>query len=508
MKPANHRLSSALLLLVFASLACQLTSPTPASWSGTPTAAARAATNTAMALTLSAAIEEPLPATPTPEPESPLSSPTPQSTAPAIGPWLVFPAPDGEQITAYDLETGTSRTFDLPAPVILSDLKDSRPPDGQHLIVRAGSALNTDELALYQLGLLSGEVSKVTPLLSINVQRKIVNQEGTQAFDTLHAVTRPGNLVWSPDGRFLAFTAALDNNSSDLYLLDVEKDRIDRLNGVYSHSASPFWSPGSNWLVSVEKGIVGTDQEWRAEVVSGLQIPGYTSQNTFYLPPAGSQAEIFVGWANAQSFISYSQTAEGAQYLRQMNVDTYKQGVIWPGALIMAALDPVSGALAFVIESEAAAAQGLLGGIYLLGTGSSTYALQRAGEWTALKWDSGGRFFALGSQGVYAFSPTGEGFLLSDESWASISPNGNWIVAGGDGNDFPAGVRLYQSASGNRLQSLTDFKADTVLWGPDSKSFFLMAEGTLYRLSFPGFDLETLLTGFPVDLPTDLLWLD
>ena len=113
---------------------------------------------------------------------------------------------------------GVTLEISLPEPIIVSDLVNGLSPDGHTLIVRAGSPLNTDEFALYRIDLPSTTVTKLTPLLSLTVQRKIVNQEGTRAFDTLRAVSREDGLAWSPDGTYLAFTAALNVTSSDLYL--------------------------------------------------------------------------------------------------------------------------------------------------------------------------------------------------------------------------------------------------------------------------------------------------
>jgi Tol biopolymer transport system component len=76
-------------------------------------------------------------------------------------------------------------------------------------------------------------------LLSLPLQRQVVNQEGTRAADALEVVTRPDGLAWSPDGRFLAFNAALNNDNSDLYVLDTLNDRIDRANRFLSQNTSP-----------------------------------------------------------------------------------------------------------------------------------------------------------------------------------------------------------------------------------------------------------------------------
>lgn len=505
MKPAKNKWVLAALLMGVAGLACRLTSPTPASWSGTPAAEARQATNTAFALTQNTRIglgTEVL-TTRTPTVLPPTS--TPQPTAIPDGPWLVYPAVDAATLQAYDLDAKTAVEISLPEPIYTGDLGRGISPDGHTLVVRAGSPLNTDELALYQIDLPSGAVTQLTPLLSLTVQRKLVNEEGTRAFETLEAVTREDGLAWSPDGRYLAFTAALDNNSADLYVWNLEKGLVERLNGLYSQGVSPFWAPGSNWLISQE---LEAENGWHAEAVSGLRVPGYNGQNTLYLPVRGSLEEVFVGWANAQSFISYSQMETGPTALRQVNVDTYSVGLVLPGDFNLVALDPDSKALALVLDEAQAAEQGLLGGVYLLRSGSAAFELQQVGNWSALRWDSGGMFVASGAQGVLAFTPEGERILLSEESQLRISPSGNWMIGWGDGELQGSGARLYQSPSGNCLQNLTDLQVTAVYWQPDSKAFFMLAEGDLYRVAFPSLNLEEVTGGYPVGQTLEMIWVE
>ncbi|MFN2304795.1 MAG: hypothetical protein ACK2TV_13780, partial [Anaerolineales bacterium] len=362
---ARFKFSLMIITLIISGITCQVISPTPASWSGTPTAKIIAATNTSFARTQQAAAEDNAVMTPTTVPTQPII-PTPRPTVTADGPWLVYPAPGGDGVQAYDVEAETILEITLPEPIYTADLQAGLSPSGKRLIIRAGSPLNTDELALYEINLPSTEVTKLTPLLSLTLQRRIVNQIGTLANQTFDVVTRPDGLAWSPNGRFLAFTAALDNDSSDLYVFDTLNDRIERLNGVYSQNTSPFWSPGSNWLVSQELGNLANTEGLRSEVVSGLRVPGYDDQNSLYSPPLGSLNEVFVGWINASNFISYSLTDEGPHLLRQVNVDKPSEKVIFEGFFDGVAFDPYSGSLAFYLNNENALVAGLVDGLYLL----------------------------------------------------------------------------------------------------------------------------------------------
>ncbi|MDY6873491.1 MAG: hypothetical protein SVR81_05935 [Chloroflexota bacterium] len=506
MKRFRFILAGLFCSMALTGLACRLTSAAPASWSGTPTAEARNATNTAFAGTLNAEVSEaPEPLTsPTPTPDN--STATPQPTVAQDGPWLIFPGLTSDMIQSYDIDAGSLMEISLPEPVITTDLVNGLSPDGQTLIVRAGSPLNTDELGLYRVDLMTGKTSQLTPLLNLDVQRKLVNETGTRAFDTLRAVTREDSLAWSPDGRYLAFTAALNTTSSDLYIWDPEKEQINRLNGLYSHSASPYWSPASNWLVAQDLGDYNQETGWRVEAVSALQIPGFNNQSTLYLPVVGSIGEVFVGWLNAQSLMSYSMTVEGPKMLRQVNLETHKSTVHLAGSLMQAASDPASGAFTYALDAESAAEANLIGGVYLVLPGSASPNLVRAGAWPSLTWDLGGMFLASGPQGLLAFTPEGQSIHLPDESQARLSPSGNWIVAWGAADESSAGARLYQSPSGTQLQSLTDLPVRDLCWQPDSKGFFILADGSLYHLVFPGLNPVEIASRFSEDQEFVMAW--
>jgi len=435
-------------------------------------------------------------------------TPKPDSTAVLDGPWLVYPAPDGSGIHAFDVEEEVILEIALPEPVYTGDLIAGLSPNGQTLILRAGSPSNTDELALYQVDFPSGEVSKITPLLSITNQRAFINGDDEQARTTFLAVTRADGIAWSPDGHYFAFTAALDNRSSDLYVLNTATDHIGRLNGLYVQSASPFWAPQSNWLVTQELSSSEAETGWRSEFVEVISFPDYSNQYTLYVPSSQSQDEIFVGWINVQSFLSCTQLAEGYRTLRQVNVESIYVGLRFKNSFRDIAFDPESGYLALVLNDDDALQLNLMAGVYLLTPDSAAPQLQRAGDWHDLRWDPSGAFITSGSQGVFAFTPEGEGLVIRGESGLEISPNGNWMIGWGDGEDTSAGARLYQYPSGNLLQQITDQIITSVYWLSDSKTIFIQSEGALYRLAFPELNLVLIEGGFSDDDPIDFIWVE
>lgn len=510
-KTLAKQLVGILILVMLVGLACRLTSPTPEFLSGTPTAAARAAIATAIAstrqanpVTAEAILLTPIISGTTPPLQA---TPEPEETSNVSGPWLVYPAPGGGELHAYDISQDDTVEISLAEPIINADLVAGQSPDGSLLVIRAGSVENVDELALYQIDFTSSQVTKISPLLSLSLQRKIVNQESERALQTLEAVTRSDGIAWSPDGRFLAFTAALDNESSDLYVFDTLNQRIERVNGLFTHNASPFWSTDSNWLISQEIAYQAQNGSWRVENVLKLRVPGYDDQNTLYLPELVSMEEVFLGWANSKNFISYSLTASGPSSLRETHIESLQSTLIFPGEFSQAAFDLDSASLAFVLSEADAAQAGLTAGVYSLQPGTTEYRLFRAGSWYQVIWQGGGSFMATGSQGVLIFSSDGEEMFLPGEGGACFSPGGNWLIAWGDGEQSNAGVRLYQTPSSRPLQTLSSGNMQTCLWQADSKGFFLFGEGAIYRFVFPGLNQEVIATGFADQAEIELIWI-
>jgi hypothetical protein len=273
------------------------------------------------------------------------------------------------------------------------------------------------------------------------------------------------------------------------------------MNGLSTHNASPFWGLTNNRLISQELGRLSDGVGWRAENVTGVNVPEFNNQNTYYLPIPESQGEIFVGWLNTQTFVSYSLTADGPKTLRRVNVENFDMSVIEAGSFDAVAIDPVSHTIAMTLSNENATPKGKVEGVYLLRPEATDFQIQRGGIWSELFWDSGGIFIASGPQGLFAVSPDGESMLLDQEKTADLSPSGNWLIAWGDGLNSQVGARLYQLPSIYSLQTLTESSVQSVLWQPDSKAFFIQSESSLFYLSFPGLSFQEIDSGFVDDEP-------
>jgi hypothetical protein len=482
----------ALIGLVLVTLACSLSAPTPAAWSGTPTAEVRNATSTAFAATHAAELTSmpTLPPTKTPTPVG--MTPTASTNITSGGPWLIFPAHDGANLLAYDLALGTLTGLDLPPLANLNDLKDGLSGDGKVLLLRAGSIENLNELALYKVTDPNEPIGKVTPLLSIYLQRQIINQVGKRPARAMNAVLEDGGIAWSPKNNQVVFAAALDADSGDLYLLDLVKDKLERLTAKYAQDLSPIWSPGGGWIVFEEAETQLENGDWHFTAVSAFRIPRFDETRFLYLPPSASIGEVFLGWTNAISFLSYTCTEKSCQNLRQVDLETISVKSVYYEHFSEANYAAKSHAIALVLDQKAASMDGKSAGVYFSAYEGAPFTQIMAGDFTNLSWsEAGGMFLVTGKMGVMGIKPERTSITLQNEAGAAFSPNGAWLVGWNDDSLNP-GIRLY-SANGNYLQTISTDGVRYVTWQADSKGLVMVTDSGIYLVTFPGLQ-PTLIT--------------
>jgi Tol biopolymer transport system component len=91
-----------------------------------------------------------------------------------------------------------------------------------------------------------GGITKSDPVLVV-VNTKTGRREKEVVFDKLGEILNP---TWSPDGRFVAFSA-LDGGLSDLFLFDLETDELKKLTDDPFSDLYPSWSPDGRTIAFV-----------------------------------------------------------------------------------------------------------------------------------------------------------------------------------------------------------------------------------------------------------------
>jgi hypothetical protein len=437
------------------------------------------------------------------------------------------------------------RTVTLPAPLLaVSDLKHGRSPQGGWLAVRTRSEAGSPE-ALVLVSLADGRVEPISPLLSADLQNRLQEELSGNApgpaVQALRAVEDTRALAWSPDGTLLAFAAAVDGPSSDLYVFHLERRRYGRLTTGLNQTATPFWSPDSRWIVHQEVKELGVDGRWEPTAVwaagaavgwSGVTESGKVLRadiRRLYTPPAQGEGEEFLGWTEDGTLIVYSRAGTGGRFLREVPLSARWSAPIYSPRFAAAAVDSTGREFAVLHDTATGAPAGLSPGLYRLHAYSGTPQLVLAGEWNrAAWWDPPGLFVAFGPAGAASLTVQGEAHLYSAEANLSPSPDGKWMAGWGDlpatglpeapgaptgqtvqdtpvpaaatpspgatptqvsgtaapDLDLKPGVRLYRP-DGPALQELSTRPAVQLLWAGDSRRLFFLAEGVLYQAAFP-----------------------
>ncbi len=305
----------------------------------------------------------------------------------------------------------------------------------------------------------------------------------------------PNSLAWSPDGRYLAFIAALDRNAADLYLYDTQTGKISRMTFGPNMSATPFWSPNSQWVftqevLSFNTGAAGAAWKlgdvWMTDAQTGLPTKIYT-------PPPESEGEVFAGWETGTGLLSYSRTAAGGASLRLVNLTPFKITTLLTGPFAELAIDPGTKVIAFTPTQSGVGSSSLGAGLYFLAPDSLDPSQVQAGEWRGLHWsDNGGEFLASGPQGVVGVTPDGTPALISGEAQLSPSPGGKWLAAWGDSTSvFKPGLRLYRTG-GMLVQEVSTDPVQALAWQPNAMGFFFIAGNHLDLAAFPSLQVITL----------------
>lgn len=442
----------ALVVLGLAELACVLTAPL----APTPTTASLRPTSTASPQPIVLPTEA-IPATP--EPVGGISQ---------VGPWLVYPSADGTSLHIYDQTNGHQTRVTTGKLLHPDELPLGVSPAGGWL------AFRTSDLRLQILHLPDGRLQMITPLVSPELQ-KIAQNSGEAQPEALSIILQAGGLAWSPDGRWLAFLAAVDGPSSDLYIYDTQTKAIRRLTSGMNQAATPFWAPDGLWVLVQEMERRPGSLAWRVNAVWAAAMD-HNEVRKIYTPPLESNGEVFLGWSGEENLVCYSLVDGQGSDLRLAPLSARWMQHEVSGPFSRAALNPRMGDVALIQPD----------GLHLYQPGSAPSQQVRVGAWSRLMWSPvDGRFQAGGAAGVLLFDSMQNTLLLANDSEAAASPDGQWLLGWGEASDGgQPGLRLY-SPGGQELQRITADPVQVALWQPDAKGFFFQSHGGLYHASFP-----------------------
>ncbi len=276
-----------------------------------------------------------------PEVSAPGDDPAANSLS-AEGGWVVIAAEDGIWAMNED-GSGLSR-LNSARVVAPQNLRAGVSPERAELAYIAAIEPGDDtRLALNLMSLPDGRNRVITPLLSAEIQLSADANICDPNFEASRAARIGNSLAWSPDGQFLAFTAALQGLSSDVYIYSVADDQIARVSDEPGQAYDLNWSPEGSYIVYFSAYCFGTGAGFDMEGVYSLE-PGKGSPELLYQPNREGYGEEFITWllSGANGFFTATRSGCPLRDLRLVDVNTRQVRTIFPGCFEDYAVGPTS----------------------------------------------------------------------------------------------------------------------------------------------------------------------
>lgn len=301
---------------------------------------------------------------------------------------------------------------------------------------------------------------------------------------------------WSPNGRYLAFSAVLDGQS-DLYLYDSQTGNVLRLTNGPDNVSQLWWSPDGEWIIMGElheREYPFTTSLWAVSARNGEMRQLYSLEDGY---PQG-----ILEWLDDRRFIVFSGTSLydpldlPAYDLTLVNIDASRITPLYRGSFFTAELAGDRETLAVGVYNAAEPGEEYKGqGLYLVSVSDPTLRFV-SHQVNQPDWDDELKLFVTAEacahdlKGRLAFDATGilqciypPAFDDDSPLPASYpSPDGQWEVSVWDGTWLKA-------TAGDRVR-LTSGSATQVIWRPDSQGFFFVENEVLSYASLPEVSLR------------------
>ena len=472
----------------------------------------------------------------TPKPSVTPIVPTPEPPLRTGGPYLAYfryvdkeeKYVDGAQELVLMDADGVGRNV-ITLPSKLSDRRssdywlyaDNLSPDGNWLVYYSGSAgrcfgtkpdAQNYDLALNLLNLATGKTQVIAHLLPANYpdnflqNAKDLISQGMVDPDT--GFSTPEGLVnairdafvcgidafaWTSDSHQLAFAGAMDGPSSDVYVYDMETNKIRRMTSGPEEVQFITWSPDEKWIVQSSTWWVGMG----------------TIYSTYAISSDGSKIHTLssggiTSWYNSHAYFEHSNENVWGNYgLHLVDIENGAVLKIWDGSFYDAEFDPAQGVLAI---NPHPGYDEFPSGLYLINPKDNLKTRLKDGLWRIYPFGIGNRSFVVVENGRETYFLTSDGQFIpasADLQNISVAPDRqHWVSIG-------TTLKIFDTDD-NILYELPfplgekDFPF--VTWRPDSSGLFISIAKKLYVVDILGGKIELVETNLTSIANQDMLF--
>jgi hypothetical protein len=355
------------------------------------------------------------------------------------------------------------------------------------------------ELIIYELP--DGKIRDRFPLVRCGENANICNQ-----YRSNWEYMGGQDLQWSPNGRYLAFAAVLEADSSDLFVYDAQNGNLRRLTHGPDWVGPIEWSPDGTQIIMQE---LLNDEEFLFAPYSKTPSSVWSvSVDTNEIKLLYSTGEALTQqnieyWLDDQRFIAYEGylvNADQARGLRLVDVEAVTNRILFGGVFVMLSFDPVHEVFIIYEQNTEICLPSTIC-IVSVKDGSIRPVGDQPYYISFPWWDKNTGLFVSGDdcandpQSLQAFNYQGTPTCVPkleptpepSENASYPAPDGKQTLTIKDG--------LWLESDGQaEIQISPDVPSD-VTWCPDSTCFFFSVPQpdytwTLYHVSLPGLEMK------------------
>jgi len=274
--------------------------------------------------------------------------------------------------------------------------------------------------------------------------------------------------VWSPDGTRLAFVSAHEARA-DLYVYQVDSDKIRPLAGGETNAAWPAWSPDGQHITYHAVEYFGTGA---GPTGGSLWIASPDSQDPPRRLSPDDRFEWIVAWLSKERILTLSFDIMGWRDLTRVDLHTGERRLIFDGLLAGHAWSEPA---RLVAVSPADPDQLSADELYLIDPKEPTPVLLAEGDsHMNPKWSPDGQYLAYAvGEACFVYDRTSGTSLPQSRAWCDgqWSPDSRFLLAAGDA------LHLVDVGTG-AVHVLFEDEARHATWSPDGAwATWLVKEG-------------------------------
>ncbi len=365
---------------------------------------------------------------------------TPYPTLISQEPYIIFKKSVTGPLILLNAAGNGRKEIALPTGANIPDLAQAVSPDGRWLVVYSGSSEAPYDLTLNLVSLPDGVVHSVTKLLSDSYLENLAqiadyynppgNEEVTwEIFKSKILIPALHAFDWSPDGHSLAFAGLMDGPSSDLYIYEIQNEKIYRLTDDLRILTSIAWSPTGEWLAF-------ENADPMVNYVGTTLHTLRTGSGLVHNIPILKEGDLWagIGWITPDLYLVTGQAVGSDNYnLQVLNVEKGRLIDIWPWDYISYGFDPEEQVFLISCPSTPWDAPVIDRGTYRVSfTGEVEKISERDFWFNGFRGGTETRFIAQDQEGSVAISRSGEITSLLPPSniypEILVSPDRQWFV--------------------------------------------------------------------------------